>query len=407
MSVWTGQPEALAGKAPDVPTVFLVRAGDLPSVREQKPAVIDRGRKHPAKALASRLLGQTRVPIVDGAFTSGGQLVRSVRTFLTLAASRGEHNAYVIGVPDTVFEDVTVKANAAEALAARPPAGDQASEPGISRSGIDEALPAAAYLTLLDDVLVPDGLTLKLVGGSPRLTLVRKLIVLASVQQEPVLILGDTGTGKEIAARAIHDLDPRRGKLTFLVINCAAIPAELFESELFGYEPGAFTGARVRGKAGLWTAVGGGTLFLDEIGDLAPKHQAKILRVLEDGAVRPVGGLKPVDVHCRVIAATNRDLYSMVQSGEFREDLYYRLRSLLIRTPRLQDHPQDIPVLARFFWERVAPGRPPLSGTVLSALAQYRWPGNARELRAVLVSLTTMFPTTAPRVEHVRAVFQL
>jgi len=403
---WTGLPDALAN-APDVPLAFLVRSGDVAWLREQRSTLVDRGRKHRAKSLASLLLRQTGVPLIVGDFRSSGQLVRSVRTLLQHARKNDERNAYVIAVSNEMFEEVSKRAKRSSLPAATGPAGRGMPPSLISRAGDEGTFPASEYLNLLDDDEVPKELEKTLVGESPEIALVRQWIVLASRHSEPVLILGDTGTGKEIAARAIHELDPLRGLHSFLPVNCGAISPELFEPELFGYVPGAFTDARKNGNVGMWRKAGLGTLFLDEIGDLALRHQVKILRVLEESKIRPVGAVEEVKVHCRVIAATNRDVYAMVQSGEFREDLYYRLRPFLIRTPRLRDHLQDVPVLARFFWKTVAAGRPPLSETVLAVLARYRWPGNARELRAVLVSLATMFPKIAPRGEHVRAVFQM
>jgi len=405
LDIWTGPPGVLLGESGEGRAAYLVLTADLAPLRELKAAFIDRGRKHPARALATLLLGQPRIPLIVGEFTSGGQLVRSVRTLLERAANNGERNAYVIGLTDRLFRDVSNRA--AKPSLAKAQRAASSNDPLMSVARDEGAFPVGEYLNLLEPHEIPEKLKTKLVGESPEMRFVRELIVLASRHTEPVLILGDTGTGKEVAARAIHDLDVERRMHSFISVNCGAISRELFEAELFGYAPGAFTGALRRGKPGLWMKADRGTLFLDEIGDLPVSHQVKILRVLEDGIVRPVGGLAEVTVRCRVIAATNRELYGMIQAGQFREDLYYRLRPFLIRTPRLRDHPKDIPVLARFFWGTVASGRPPLSDAVLATLERYRWPGNARELRAVLVSLATMFPKATPRVEHVHAVFQM
>ena len=381
ITFWDRPLTGLTAGAAGAPAAFIIPVADLAPLRELGTVFVDRGRKHAAKSLSEVLLGHERVPIVDGRFAVAGQLERSVRTLLENARRESDRNAYVIGVADRLFTDIARKARSDS--------------------------PRSASGGLIEPDEVPPSLCEKLIGDSPEMDLLRQMIVLASRHEEPVLILGDTGTGKEVAARQIHELDPARKPWTFMAINCSAISPELFESELFGYEPGAFTGARAKGKPGLWSVAGRGTLFLDELGDLSRSHQAKILRALETNKIRAVGGIKEIDVHCRVIAATNRDLYAMVQSGEFREDLYYRLRPCLIRTPRLRDHLQDIAALAEFFWESVAVKRPPLPVAVLTALQGYRWPGNARELRAVLVGLATMFPKGTPRVEHVRAVFQL
>jgi DNA-binding NtrC family response regulator len=408
-SAWDGPLEGLTGGPTHGHAAYIVRVSDLAPLRDLKAAFVDRGRKHSAKSLSALLLGHTRVPIIDGQFSiSGQQFERSVRTLLQNAAKRNERNAYVIGVADRLFTEIRKKARPSAEPTQQGRTQRSARTHRISLAGDEGTFPASEYLRLIEPDEVPASLSEKLVGASPEMQFLRQMVVLASRQQEPVLILGDTGTGKEVAAWAIHDLDPVRRGYHFVAINCGAISPELFESELFGHEPGAFTGARTHGKPGLWTVAGRGTLFLDEVGDLPLSNQVKILRALETNKIRPVGSVKEeISVHCRVIAATNRDLFGMVQSGTFREDLFYRLRPFLIRAPRLRDHPQDISVLAEFFWSQVTPKRPPLSDAVLTALEGYRWPGNARELRTVLFGLAAMFPKVTPRVEHVRAVFQL
>jgi transcriptional regulator with GAF, ATPase, and Fis domain len=189
-------------------------------------------------------------------------------------------------------------------------------------------------------------------------------------------------------------------------VNCGAIPRELFESELFGYEKGAHSTATAR-KAGLWEITHGGTLFLDEIADLSLDHQVKVLRALDEGEIRPVGAVRSVKVDARVVAATNRDLSSMMEAGEFREDLYHRLRGFMIYTPALRDHTGDIPLLAEHFWRSIARSdRCELSAEVLGELATYGWPGNARELKLVLSTLYNLFGDEGLTADHVRAVFE-
>ncbi|WP_083448269.1 sigma-54-dependent Fis family transcriptional regulator [Nitrospira moscoviensis] len=201
-----------------------------------------------------------------------------------------------------------------------------------------------------------------------------------------VLITGETGTGKELMARAIHELSPRRDK-PFIRVNCAALPMGLVESELFGHERGAFTGADQR-RPGRFELANGGTLFLDEIGEMPLEAQAKLLRVLEDGLVDRVGGTRPVPVDVRVIAATNSDLVAAVSDGQFRSDLYYRLHVFPILLPPLRDRREDIPLLARHFLEayRVKLKRPALelSADSMDRLTRYAWPGNVRELQNVI-----------------------
>jgi transcriptional regulator with GAF, ATPase, and Fis domain len=190
-------------------------------------------------------------------------------------------------------------------------------------------------------------------------------------------------------------------------VNCGAIPSELFESELFGHKRYTFTDAKFD-KKGLWESTGNGTLFLDEVGDLSLIHQVKILRALEENKIRPIGEAKEIRVNARVIAATNRDLFSMVKSGQFREDLYYRLRAFLLRTPVLRDHPEDIPTLARFFWKKIARDESAsLPDGIMAELEAYSWPGNARELKAVLMSLHTLFGKDDLDTARLKAVFQI
>lgn len=201
-----------------------------------------------------------------------------------------------------------------------------------------------------------------------------------------VLILGESGTGKELIARHIHFSGPRRNK-PFIVVNCAAIPDTLVESELFGHEKGAFTGAEAS-RPGKFELAHGGTLFLDEIGDMRLESQAKLLRVLQDGVIERVGSAKPRQVDVRVIVATNRNLRQRVEEGEFRTDLYYRLEVLSIALPPLRERMQDLPLLVAHFREKLGKKlgvEPPQVGPdVLEAFRRYRWPGNVRELEHTL-----------------------
>ena len=201
-----------------------------------------------------------------------------------------------------------------------------------------------------------------------------------------VLIQSESGTGKELVAKAIH-FNSARKSAPFVVIDCAAIPEALQESELFGHERGAFTGA-IATKKGLFEEAHGGTLFLDEVAELAPGLQAKLLRALQDGEIRRVGGTKTLHVDARVIAATNRDLAAEVREGAFREDLFYRLNVFPIFLPPLRERREDLPLLVDHFLDRLAQesGRPPkrLSPEALRAMMAYPWPGNVRELEHAL-----------------------
>jgi DNA-binding NtrC family response regulator len=231
-----------------------------------------------------------------------------------------------------------------------------------------------------------------LLGASPAMKHVLELVATVSASDATVLITGESGTGKELVARAIHAGSARRYN-PMVVVNCGALPEGTLESELFGHEAGAFTGARGRHK-GKFEAAEGGTVFLDEIGDVSPRVQVELLRVLEEKFVTRLGGNTPVPVDFRTIAATNRDLLAMVREGTFREDLYWRLNVFTIDIPPLRARPEDIPVLAEQFLERFARAmnRKPMSlaPATLELLRAYPWPGNVRELqnaieRAVVV----------------------
>jgi two-component system, NtrC family, response regulator HydG len=201
-----------------------------------------------------------------------------------------------------------------------------------------------------------------------------------------VYIHGESGTGKELVARAIHDLSARKDG-PFVGVNCAAIPSTLLESELFGHEKGAFTGA-VKRKLGRFELATGGTLFLDEIGDVPLDMQAKLLRAIQEKTIERVGGEAPVHVDVRIVSATHRDITEMVKTGAFREDLLYRLHIIPIELPPLRDRPEDIPVLARHFLEklrvRTNPAVLEIDEGAMAALKAYRWPGNVRELENVI-----------------------
>ncbi len=225
-----------------------------------------------------------------------------------------------------------------------------------------------------------------LVGESEAMQNVFKLVLKIARSSTTVLIRGESGTGKELIARAIHHRSRRAGS-NFFDINCAAIPETLLESELFGYERGAFTGADRR-KIGLFEAASGSTLFLDEIGDLSLPLQGKILRALQEKEIRRLGGNESIPVDVRVLAATNRDLEEMMKAGTFREDLYYRLNILPIVLPPLRERREEIPIIAERFVKRVAAehGKPitEIDPEALRVLLRYDWPGNVRELESIL-----------------------
>ena len=221
--------------------------------------------------------------------------------------------------------------------------------------------------------------------GGLSATPVRRLISLVGPTDLPVLVLGETGTGKEVVARMLHVASGRRGP--FIAVNCAALPEALVESELFGHVRGAFTDAG-QGRKGLFQAASGGTLFLDEVGDIPSPAQAKLLRVLEDGLVRAVGSEQSSKVDVRVLSATNRDLAQAVAEKRFRADLLARLAAVEVRTPPLRARPEDLPLLGGFLLSRAGRRAIPISGDALEAMALYEWPQNVRELDNVLRAAT-------------------
>lgn len=221
-----------------------------------------------------------------------------------------------------------------------------------------------------------------LIGDGPRMKEIFQFLAKVAPSDSTVLITGESGTGKELAARALHRNSPRSAR-PFVAINCAAIPETLLESDLFGHERGAFTGA-VSQKRGRLEVADGGVVFLDEIGELAPALQVKLLRVLQEREFERVGGTRPIKVDIRLIAATNRDLHEAVRKGEFRQDLYYRLAVVHLQMPPLRDHKEDIAMLTRYFVQRYSRRckvkAKPASRESMAALTHYDWPGNVREL---------------------------
>ncbi len=232
-----------------------------------------------------------------------------------------------------------------------------------------------------------------LVGASPVMAALRDLIRRIAPTRLPALILGPSGTGKELVARAVHDQSPRAGK-RLVTIHCGAVPAELLESELFGHVKGSFTGA-TSDRAGLVEAADGGTLFLDEIGEMPPAMQVKLLRFLNDGSYQPVGAREPRTADVRLVAATHRDLTSMIDTGEFREDLYYRLKGIILRTPSLAERKTDILLLASLFLRRTSQAEARFTSAAQHWLVAREWKGNVRELRSAVECAAALTPPAA------------
>lgn len=238
-----------------------------------------------------------------------------------------------------------------------------------------QGLPSARYT--FDDII----------GDSENIRNFKSLGIRFANTSKPVLLLGESGTGKELVAHAIHSASQRAGEV-FISVNCAAIPRDLLESELFGFEEGVFTGAKAGGRAGKFELADKGTVFLDEIGDLPLEMQAKLLRVIENGEIQKIGATSHISSDFRLIAATNKDLASAVQEGTFREDLYHRLNILTLNIPPLRERPGDVPLIAKHILNSLA--EKPLTGRITFApevqqlFQTYAWPGNIRELKNVL-----------------------
>ena len=231
-----------------------------------------------------------------------------------------------------------------------------------------------------------------IIGESPEIEAIKTMIEKVAPSDARVLITGGNGTGKELVARSLHELSPRV-KMPFIEVNCAAIPAELIESELFGHEKGAFTSA-IKDRKGKFELASGGTLFLDEIGDMSLSAQAKVLRALQENVIQRVGGEKDLKVDCRVLAATNKDLRSEINAGRFREDLFHRLAVILIHVPALNERRSDIPLLVNHFLKLVCQDHGIAQKTIdvaaVQALQALNWTGNIRELRNIIERLVIL-----------------
>ncbi|WP_339060987.1 sigma 54-interacting transcriptional regulator [Tepidibacillus marianensis] len=250
---------------------------------------------------------------------------------------------------------------------------------------------AKSSLTTFDDIVHQSGNMRKLIDTA-------KIVAKGT---SSILLRGESGTGKELFARAIH-MESHRYNESFIAINCAALPESLLESELFGYEEGAFTGATKGGKKGLFEQADKGTLFLDEIGEISPQLQVRLLRVLQEGIIRRVGGSREIGVDVRIIAATHRNLEEMIKQGTFREDLYYRLNVIPLRIPSLRERPEDIPVISQHLVRKITTKlnkpEPYLGKEVIQYLMAQKWPGNVRQLENTLERIINIMNSPEIRI---------
>ncbi len=351
------------GEASSVTFIAMDHVGDIISHFPPNKSC-DRGRKNKAKQLSHYVGSRNGTFLVRAPdYEDPVQTLRGARAQLAHCRRKELSCHLIVAVTNELFSKLESRANPTD-------------------EGSHTLPPAMSVLReQCADLKIPASLRDKFLGTSLHADWVRRLIVLAARSDQPVLILGETGTGKEIVARQIHELSGRSTGL-FVPVNCAGISENLLESELFGHVKGAFTGA-VSDKIGFWTAARKGTLFLDEVGDLSPSHQAKILRALEEKHFNRVGSTDEVKSEARILAATNRDLPAMIRAGTFREDLYYRLFAFRIRTPSIAAHPEDVPEIAMHLWAKIG-GPKNLPASVLRLLASLPWPGNVRELRSFL-----------------------
>ena len=257
----------------------------------------------------------------------------------------------------------------------------------ILRSLVETALRLAHRQKPADPLNEPE-----LLGNSPAIQQTRRTIEKLSRSQAPVYISGESGVGKELVAQLIHKQGPRADK-PFIPVNCGAIPAELMESEFFGHKKGSFTGA-VTDKRGLFQAANGGTLFLDEVADLPLSMQVKLLRAIQEKAIRPIGEQREIPIDVRILSATHKDLEQLTRQGQFRQDLFYRINVIALYVPGLRERPEDIPLLTDYFLKRIATtwqtNVPSLERTAMDALKQYPFPGNVRELENILERAMTL-----------------
>jgi transcriptional regulator with PAS, ATPase and Fis domain len=357
----------------------------LPELEKNTAGFEFRGEKHPSKPLTYYFSRENKkIFFVHGCnYRLFSQLKRSIKDFLNNASQFAFHSVYFIAVSKELF--VIAKEEASQTYT------NKEAKKGRYKNPI---------LDLITPVSTRVDLKKSYIGSTESCILVRNMIGIAAQNDLPVLVLGETGTGKEIVAWNIHECSKRKSS-NFISVNCGAIPSDLFESELFGYKKGAFTGA-LKDKKGLWEVADGGTLFLDEIGDLALHNQVKILKALDNKWIMPVGGLDKVKVDVRIIAATNKNIEALAseKKGEFRDDLFYRISTFIIRTPALSSHTEDIPEIAAHIWSKLCDRK--LSEGVLNQLRCINWPGNVRSLKHFLQRLNALFETVQITEEHIQ-----
>ncbi|MFO7613534.1 MAG: sigma 54-interacting transcriptional regulator [Bacteroidales bacterium] len=397
---------------------------ELPAVLVMKEQdVLDHDRlflmksQHTDKDLASYFIGRKQNSndkmhvILRGKYKKAGKLSNAIQKFLERVKQSHEKKPYFICIDDKFFEslkDASLSESLSTDIVAEP--YFQENNPPIAVELPKEEENAREILELMkgDEELIDDRkIRNTFRGDSYSCRLVRQRIMKTEGNTSSVLIEGERGTGKELVAQAIHEIRKKNKKLKFVSLNCSAIPNDMLETELFGYKKGAFTGAD-KDKDGLWKIAGDGTLFLDEIGELAPNHQAKILRALETKRIRPVGATEDEPVSACIVAATNRNLNEKNKYGKhlFRQDLYDRLKQIPIKTPILNWHPEDIPEYADSIWKEITKDDAAyLPHNLMDVLMNLNWEDNVRGLRNVLEDLHNLYPKN-PTVEKLNRLLQ-
>jgi len=374
----------------DEPTLYALCGGE-PLLNGLPGRFLWLGSKNPKVQLARYFLREPggRVPALRGAFSGPRQVLRSIQDFLESAARASRPGVYLLSLDPELWDSLAGRA----AGMAQEPSEPQnpAREPG--------------FLRLFGAVAEPEELRAHFCGASPDHVLARQMIMRAAASDAPVLITGETGTGKSRAARLVFECSPRR-RGCLVEVDCGSITPTLFESELFGHVKGSFTGAD-RDKPGLWETAHGGAILLDEIGDMPLEQQVKVLRAIQTGKIRRVGDTRDRVVDARVIAATNRNLASMLRAGTFRKDLFFRLCGFQIPLPPLTAHPEDIRTLAESFWKRMRGPDAGLSPEVLDCLERAPLPGNVRMLKRVLEVVNDLMPSGQPEAGHISYVLRL
>lgn len=367
----------LAAVTTAAPALYVISLRDIDNILPWSDILADAGTKKPDIELYRAYKGYNKIPVLRGKYAWSGKTELSFKSFLSrLLSESGKNkisNAYILAMDDAILLKLFEKNSSDFAQAMKIPA--PAPKSFLKNSG---SMTTGHQTKELDKVLI---------GNSPQMRRVREQVILAGQHTQNILLLGDTGTGKTLAARAIHANSSCRD-YPFTTFACGCVTGTLFESELFGHVKGAFTEAKTDRK-GLWREAENGTLFFDEIGELPLDQQKKILDALGRRVIRPVGSDREIKVNARLIFATNQDLDAMVQQGSFREDLYWRIRYITIEMPPLDTLRNSIRHLAEKIWDTVCcdSNDQPLSEQILSCLESISWPGNVRSLKAVLKSL--------------------